>query len=90
MSRSYTSSPPCASMGVLWDCFTFYIECVKLHMAVRQLKTFEIPYSSVCVDGRIYNKIGVISSSVSSIFIHDRYLMCVECASMIAQFFEWM
>jgi hypothetical protein len=23
MSRSYTSSPPCASIGVLWDCFTF-------------------------------------------------------------------
>jgi hypothetical protein len=22
MSRSYTSSPPCASVGVLWDCFT--------------------------------------------------------------------
>jgi hypothetical protein len=22
MSRSYTSSPPCASIGVLWDCFT--------------------------------------------------------------------
>jgi hypothetical protein len=21
MSRSYTSSPPCASIGVLWDCF---------------------------------------------------------------------
>jgi hypothetical protein len=24
MSRSYTSSPPCASIGMLWDCFTFY------------------------------------------------------------------
>jgi hypothetical protein len=23
MSRSYTSSSPCASIGVLWDCFTF-------------------------------------------------------------------
>jgi hypothetical protein len=23
MSRSYTSSSPCTSMGVLWDCFTF-------------------------------------------------------------------
>jgi hypothetical protein len=23
MSRSYTSSPPCASIGVLWDCFTY-------------------------------------------------------------------
>jgi hypothetical protein len=23
MSRSYTSSPPCVSIGVLWDCFTF-------------------------------------------------------------------
>jgi hypothetical protein len=23
MSRSYTSSPSCASIGVLWDCFTF-------------------------------------------------------------------
>jgi hypothetical protein len=23
MSRSYTSSPSCASRGVLWDCFTF-------------------------------------------------------------------
>jgi hypothetical protein len=22
MSRSYTSSLPCASIGVLWDCFT--------------------------------------------------------------------
>jgi hypothetical protein len=24
MSRSYTSSPPCASISVLWDYFTFY------------------------------------------------------------------
>jgi hypothetical protein len=23
MSRSYTSFPPCASIGVLWDCFTY-------------------------------------------------------------------
>jgi hypothetical protein len=23
MSRSYTSPPPCASIGVLWDCFAF-------------------------------------------------------------------
>jgi hypothetical protein len=23
MSRSYTSSPPCASIGVLWDCLAF-------------------------------------------------------------------
>jgi hypothetical protein len=23
MSGSYTASPPCASIGVLWDCFTF-------------------------------------------------------------------
>jgi hypothetical protein len=23
MSRSYTFSPPCAPIGVLWDCFTF-------------------------------------------------------------------
>jgi hypothetical protein len=23
MSRSYTSFPPCVSIGVLWDCFTF-------------------------------------------------------------------
>jgi hypothetical protein len=23
MSRSYASSPPCASIDVLWDCFTF-------------------------------------------------------------------
>jgi hypothetical protein len=23
MSRSYTSSPPCTSIGVLWDCFSF-------------------------------------------------------------------
>jgi hypothetical protein len=23
MSSSYTSSPPCASIGVLWDCFTY-------------------------------------------------------------------
>jgi hypothetical protein len=22
--RSYTSSPPCASIGVLWECFTFH------------------------------------------------------------------
>jgi hypothetical protein len=25
MSRSYTSFPPCTSIGVLWDCFTFYL-----------------------------------------------------------------
>jgi hypothetical protein len=25
MSRSYTSSPPCTSIGVSWDCFTFYL-----------------------------------------------------------------
>jgi hypothetical protein len=25
MSRSYTSSPHCASIDVLWDCFTFFI-----------------------------------------------------------------
>jgi hypothetical protein len=24
MSRSYTSSSPCASVGVLWECFTFF------------------------------------------------------------------
>jgi hypothetical protein len=24
MSSSYTSSPPCASIGVLWDCFCYY------------------------------------------------------------------
>jgi hypothetical protein len=24
MSRSYTSSPPCASRGMLWDCFNNY------------------------------------------------------------------
>jgi hypothetical protein len=52
-------------------------------MAVRQLKTFEIPYSSVCVDGRIYNKIGVISSSVSSIFIHDVCGMCLNDCSVL-------
>jgi hypothetical protein len=23
MNRGYTSSPPCASIGVLWDCFNF-------------------------------------------------------------------
>jgi hypothetical protein len=23
MSRSYTSSTPCASTGVLWECFTY-------------------------------------------------------------------
>jgi hypothetical protein len=26
MSRSYTSSPPYASIGVLWDCYTFNIQ----------------------------------------------------------------
>jgi hypothetical protein len=30
MSRSYTSSPPCASIGVLWDCFTFYLYFITL------------------------------------------------------------
>jgi hypothetical protein len=25
MSMSYTSSPPCATVGVLWDCFTFTV-----------------------------------------------------------------
>jgi hypothetical protein len=25
MSTSYTSSPLCASLGVLWDCFTFFV-----------------------------------------------------------------
>jgi hypothetical protein len=31
MSRRYTSSPPSASMGVLWDCFAFfYIEAFQL------------------------------------------------------------
>jgi hypothetical protein len=28
ISRSYTSSPPCASAGVLWDCFTFTVKVV--------------------------------------------------------------
>jgi hypothetical protein len=27
MSRSYTTSPPCASVGVLWDCFLFPDRC---------------------------------------------------------------
>jgi hypothetical protein len=30
MSRSYTSSPSCVSIGVLWDCFIFYLHSVPL------------------------------------------------------------
>jgi hypothetical protein len=30
MSRSYTSSPPCASIDVLWDFFTFAFTQVLL------------------------------------------------------------
>jgi hypothetical protein len=26
MSRSYTSSPPCTTIGVLWDCFTLHLD----------------------------------------------------------------
>jgi hypothetical protein len=29
MSRSYTSSPPWATIGVLWDCFTFYTSLIS-------------------------------------------------------------
>jgi hypothetical protein len=45
MSRSYTSSHPCASMGVLWDCFTFYVELYMclLHELVSDLVFFNPP-----------------------------------------------
>jgi hypothetical protein len=41
MSRSYTSSPPCACKGVLWDWFTF---------AFKELKTFygSSSYKELC------------------------------------------
>jgi hypothetical protein len=29
MSRNYTTSPPCASICVLWDCFTCYLYFVQ-------------------------------------------------------------
>jgi hypothetical protein len=33
MSRSCTSFPPCATIGVLWDCFTFYL-CTVLEIEI--------------------------------------------------------
>jgi hypothetical protein len=39
MSRSYTSSPHCASTGVLWDCFTFTINmCLSLHITIQYVQ----------------------------------------------------
>jgi hypothetical protein len=28
MSRSYTSSPSCSSIGVMWDCFTYILRLI--------------------------------------------------------------
>jgi hypothetical protein len=40
-SRSYTSSPPCAFIGVLSDCFTFYlfvfVHMVKIAFSVGEM-----------------------------------------------------
>jgi hypothetical protein len=37
MSRSYASSPPCTSIGVLWDCFTFTDLLTTYYVAVLLL-----------------------------------------------------
>jgi hypothetical protein len=41
MSRSYTSSPPCASTRVLWDCFTFYLFYLVAYFVVCILVGFQ-------------------------------------------------
>jgi hypothetical protein len=43
MSRSYTSSPPCTSMGVMWDCFTFIqffilVCCISSRNSTEQIR----------------------------------------------------
>jgi hypothetical protein len=51
MSRSYISSPPCTSIGVLWDCFNFYLiySCSRMlcgNVSIFSLtgNTFSIPW----------------------------------------------
>jgi hypothetical protein len=51
MGRSYIFSPPCASIGVLWDYFTLYMQ----YPSGSQLVSIEKQYSSFtfCSEHRI-------------------------------------
>jgi hypothetical protein len=48
MGRSYNSSPPCAYIGVLWDCFTFTQITVRFHiicnLLLQELETIRKTY----------------------------------------------
>jgi hypothetical protein len=47
MSRSYTSSPPCASIGVLWDCFASVMPITTSTLLCRLAEPAVLPNMKV-------------------------------------------
>jgi hypothetical protein len=67
MSRSYTSSPPCASAGVMWDCF-FYNTDYFCYVHIKMLVKNE----------RVHNSWYVHKPGHYRVLFHNHLLQCQQ------------
>jgi hypothetical protein len=59
ISVSYTSSPLCTYIGVLWDCFTF-TNVIEEHNAFTLMVNFEMQHSAKTLKTAIYTCLSLI------------------------------
>jgi hypothetical protein len=63
VSRSYTSSPSCTSIGVLWDCFTFYRSRRKFHSSLTSIfNKLSCPFLHRVLPGRDTKQITICNT----------------------------
>jgi hypothetical protein len=62
MSRSYTSSPPCSSLGVLWDFFTFCV-LASLLRSIPSLLNFYFEHCSPLTSDDVFSFLSLLTFS---------------------------
>jgi hypothetical protein len=88
ISRSYTSSPPCVSIGVLWDCFTFIytVFATELLIAYVCLYTY-VQMHMYTSEPHIHSKVALhmdLTEHKTNLISHSRWVanilkICVDC-----------
>jgi hypothetical protein len=87
MSRSYTSSPPWASIGVLWDCFTLH---TLWPSELRALCKTSRCFDTVCIDwvasdliGSVLDKYTDLILLIWSVWPSFMFLFWWECSTSL-------